>query len=243
MSSPIAKLLATPSDTSPWESFTELAGVPVLEREQDRIGVVHSKEKAKGLDLSELDQTLVDLVGLRNTRVIGQLVSPHENRQDLKPPSEFFRVLAEARAQSRIRELSRPVRVGSLRVPEALRNVGERVSRFRTSLTEFDAEIEGCCPPSEATSRRAIRFVLTASMRYWEATRCIPPAPAISPGPEGSVDVVWRMKDRLVAANVPEDPGNVVTLYGRDRSRPHRRLRAEEDPELSSAWILDWLMQ
>lgn len=53
--------------------------------------------------------------------------------------------------------------------------------------------------------------------------------------------MVWRTEGRSLYLNVPEEPDNVVTFYGRDRENPDLRLRGEEDVERNGDWILGWL--
>jgi hypothetical protein len=126
---------------------------------------------------------------------------------------------------------------------QALELVRARVRRFWSRMASDEEDIEGEGGPSEETAKRAVQFVLRASSAFWQRTLQVPPTPAISAGPDASVDVVWQIGDRLVAANIPDEPNNVVTLYGRDRRYPVRRLRAEENPECEVMWFLTWLAQ
>jgi hypothetical protein len=127
--------------------------------------------------------------------------------------------------------------------PDGLQVVLDRVRLFQDSLNEADAGVLGDILPSQETSTRAITFVLRASHSFCRSMRSAPPVPAISPGPDGSVDITWRSPKRVLAANIPEEPDNVVTLYGRDFEGVEPKLSTESDPASDGLWALAWLMR
>jgi hypothetical protein len=63
-------------------------------------------------------------------------------------------------------------------------------------------------------------------------------APVISPGPEGSIDVHWRLQDRELAINVPPS-NNLATFYG-DNMRGEK-IKGQLDVEADQQWLLEWL--
>lgn len=133
------------------------------------------------------------------------------------------------------------VNVGSFTVPASLQTLAERLLRTRSTLVYGNQDDESTDVVLDATWQRAARFVLRASVRYWATHDKVPPSPTISADGDGGVDVVWRIDGRSLYLNVPEDPVNVVTFYGRDRGNPDLRLRGEEDVERNGEWILGWL--
>jgi hypothetical protein len=133
--------------------------------------------------------------------------------------------------------------LGSTAIPVEMKSLVDRIRLSQGVLKPEDEPEDDGHPPLEETWQRASRFVLNASLGYWGSRQAVPPTPAISAGPEASIDIVWRRGDKFVAANVPEEPVDIVTIYGRDPSRPNRRLRVEEDPEIDGSWILEWLMR
>lgn len=93
-----------------------------------------------------------------------------------------------------------------------------------------------------ATMERAVAFADSATESYRRSTGAEPPKAAISEGPDGSVDVVWRTQERLLLANVPEEPDDVVTLYGRCLDDDGPRMATEVGIESGyGAWALQWL--
>jgi hypothetical protein len=125
--------------------------------------------------------------------------------------------------------------------PDRLQAVVNQIHLFQDSLNEADADVLGDVPPSPQTAKRAIAFVLKASHAYLRSTGLTPPVPAVSPGPDGSVDIIWRSPKRVLAANIPEEPDNIVTLYGRDIEGVEPKLSTEFDPTSDGYWALAWL--
>ena len=131
--------------------------------------------------------------------------------------------------------------LGSTAVPVEMKSIVDRI-RLSERIVDGEEEREDVGhPPLQETWQRASRFIMSASLGFWSIRQVVPPTPAISAGPDGSIDIVWRQGIRFVAASVPEEPGDIVTVYGRDPSRPNRRLPVEEDPEVDGSWILEWL--
>mgnify|MGYP000271127426 CR=1 FL=1 len=133
------------------------------------------------------------------------------------------------------------VNVGPFTVPVALEAFAEHLLRTRTTVVDGQEGIEPSEAAAASTWQRAVKFVLRASLRFWTTHDRIPPAPMVSADGDRGVDVVWRTEGRSLYLNVPEEPDNVVTFYGRDRENPDLRLRGEEDVERNGDWILGWL--
>lgn len=89
---------------------------------------------------------------------------------------------------------------------------------------------------------RAVAFVERATASYQAATGTEPPKPFISDDCDGGVDIVWRTEERYLFANVPDEPDDVVTLYGRSVYDGGPRISTEV-PITSGygAWALLWV--
>lgn len=157
----------------------------------------------------------------------------------LRLPAEFIEELK----RRHFRERATVVRIGKHSVPIDLKHIVDRIRESQSALQSSEAEPEDVESYQMETLTRVARFVLSASIEYWRSRNTVPPTPVISGGPDGSIDVVWRGRNRTLYLNVPENPDNVVTFFGTDQEHPHLRLRGEEDPQGKSAWLLTWLLR
>ena len=155
-----------------------------------------------------------------------------------KTPADFLAALRRQRARAHAVQ----IRVGSFTLPTALRNIADAIeeSRYIRDLRD-DWDADGSPGYGEATWSRAARLVAESSMAFWRTYRSVPSAPSITPGPDGSIDMVWRSAERKLVINVPEEPDSVATFYGKDRSNEHEFLRGEIDLSRDGAWLLAWL--
>lgn len=127
-------------------------------------------------------------------------------------------------------------------MPTALRHIAEHVAESRAMLDlNHDWDGEGSPAYNEATWDRAAHLVVDSTTRFWRASRVLPPAPIITNGPDGGVDIVWRSGDRKLLINIPEEPKDVATFYGRDLEHDHYSLQGECVPSHHNEWLLVWL--
>lgn len=100
---------------------------------------------------------------------------------------------------------------------------------------------EGSQAYSVVTWQRAIQFVLRMAIESWRMSDIVAPLPALTPGPEGSLDVTWRTSKRALFLNVPAEESEPIEYFGRDHSRTVR-VKGEERDESHTGWMLSWLM-
>ena len=132
--------------------------------------------------------------------------------------------------------------VASLGLPSTLSDVVASIKDAQKLLDLGDNwDGDGSPGYAERTWHRAVQLVAQSSLGFWQATQSVPPAPAITPGPDGSIDMVWRAGDRGLFVNIPEAPDNIATFYGKDRRQEHDFIQGELDLSHESAWILAWL--
>jgi hypothetical protein len=126
-------------------------------------------------------------------------------------------------------------------LPPALHQIAERIEASRAFVrtdTNHDAEGGGY---DEETWQRAVRFVSDATNSYWRKRRSVPPAPVISDGPDGVVDVLWKYDDRQLLLTVHPDLDDVATFYGRNLESGGDIVRGELALDQNNEWLLVWL--
>lgn len=154
------------------------------------------------------------------------------------PPADFVVSLR----QERERDRTSRVKIAPFSLPAALSSIGQQVEQSRSMLSlEDNWDGEGSVGYNEETWQRAARVVVDSALRSWKTHRRVPPTPVISNGPDGSIDIVWRSSHRKLLLNVPEDPQDVATFYGRDLERGHSVVQGETDPLQNNEWLLGWL--
>jgi hypothetical protein len=156
-----------------------------------------------------------------------------------RPPAEFIEDLRRQRIQKR----SSLTKVGSYSVPRALQQFAERIVASRSLAVDEQSIDDDENHVLEATWERAVTFIIMSAIRFWEMRHIAPPIPMINADLDGGIDVVWRNRHRSLYMNVPEEPANVVTFYGRDQKNPDLRFRGEENSEGSGEWIFGWLVR
>ena len=136
------------------------------------------------------------------------------------------------------------IRAGHFILPAALGDVATRLIESR-SILELGANWDGEGGPGydEATWQRAAQLVVDGATRFWQSRQSASPAPTITNGPDGSVDIVWRAGNRKVLINVPAEPGLGATFYGRDRDNPRRVVQGALDPAGANEWLVVWLTE
>jgi hypothetical protein len=98
----------------------------------------------------------------------------------------------------------------------------------------------GC---STMTWDRATQILIQHALAVWEKAKVAIRVPAISAGPEGSVDLYWTAAPHGLLLNVPADPQQPPTFYGDDASNPgSNRTAGTLDPSQPvDVGVLMWL--
>ena len=127
-------------------------------------------------------------------------------------------------------------------LPPELGETAERIERSRAMLDlppNWDGE--GSSAYDSETWREAVGVVVDASLGFWKSRHEVPPAPWISKGPEGSVDILWRRNRRKILINVPFGKRAPITFYGNDLDNDRRVVEGSLDPAQPNAWLVGWL--
>ncbi len=134
-----------------------------------------------------------------------------------------------------------PIVVHGHIIHEELAPLAERIERSRQILDISPDDDEDGVGYAEATWSRAVALVASLSNQYWDSKRRVPPIPAISDGPSGSIDIVWRQGTRQLMANVSPEPSEPTTLFGNDTTVDDSAIRWSIRPEEQADWLLVWL--
>jgi hypothetical protein len=93
---------------------------------------------------------------------------------------------------------------------------------------------------SENVFARAVAFVAAHSTKGYDLCSSYPPAPRISPGPDGSIDLHWKQKTWELLVNIPADDSQMAVFYGDDYGAA--KIRGSFDPRTVNLGIVNWLM-
>ncbi len=88
---------------------------------------------------------------------------------------------------------------------------------FSMLSLEADWDDEGAGTIDKSTFARAIHFVVDYSNWLLQEQNAALAAPQIHPGPDGSIDILWRTKDYRMLINIPQDAGKQAEYYGDDK--------------------------
>lgn len=164
--------------------------------------------------------------------------------------SGFLRQLLEdARSESPVSEgasIALPTKPESLlgiAIPRALDSVAEAVRASR-NLVELrdDWDGEGSPGYSEVVWERASRFVLNNALKLWRENGRVIPPPAIYPGPDGSIDLLWESGESTLLVNVPPEADEPAKWFGslKDGSETTKGMMGASETNLR---LMIWLME
>ncbi len=127
-------------------------------------------------------------------------------------------------------------------VPTELDHVAGAVNDSRRILELPDNwDDEGSPAYSLDTWERAARFLLQSAVVLFKKRRIVTPAPTISHGPKGSIDIYWRTSSFTLLINVPCRANQVIDYYG---CKPTgTEVKGKLDPNLANQWLLMWMTE
>ncbi len=103
-----------------------------------------------------------------------------------------------------------------------------------------DWDDEGAPPCDESAWERGVAFLRShaqAATRFGESL----PVPRILPGPDGSLDLHWRLGNFEILLNFPTDPRQPASFYGDDRGKSS--IRGTILDSSGEATLLPWLLK
>lgn len=113
-------------------------------------------------------------------------------------------------------------------------------SKCLLELTD-DWDGEGSLGYSELTLNKTIEFLEENARSHFLNSGVWVTAPEICPGPNGSIDLLWKLEDRELLINIPVEESGLADYYGDDLgiNTIKGKLNLTEKHE----WILMWLMK
>jgi len=124
-----------------------------------------------------------------------------------------------------------------LRLPSSLEKA---ISDSRQLLElEDDWDGEGSLGYSENTLNKAIKFLEENAKNYFRSSGIWVTTPDICPGPNGSIDLLWKLLDRELLINIPVTENGLANYYGDDLGI--NTIKGKLDLTEKHEWILMWL--
>ena len=108
-------------------------------------------------------------------------------------------------------------------------------------LLEDDWDEEGSLGYSDLTWEKAITFLKENAINYFNNSGIWLTAPEICPGPDGSIDLLWKLVDRELLINIPVDENESADFYGDDSD--NNIIKGKLNLTEMHEWILIWLMK
>jgi hypothetical protein len=137
--------------------------------------------------------------------------------------------------------ISQETMLYGIALPVGLGHLREVIEASRSMLDlEDDWDEAGSPGYDEATWRRAVEFLVRNATLRWDECRLRTDAPRIGKGPDGSIDLDWRLPNRELLVNIPTDPEAPATYYGDDGSG-NFSTKGSLDIARRNHWLLMWL--
>ena len=125
---------------------------------------------------------------------------------------------------------------------ESVENYERAVKKSRRLLELSDNwDDEGSPRVNSAAWNKATDFVLEMVRAFTGRIRRPLPVPAISAGPEGSIDVHWRTERREILLNFSADQTLAPSYYGDNYA--DETIKGTLDTTSKNIWLLYWLIR
>lgn len=101
-----------------------------------------------------------------------------------------------------------------------------------------DWDGEGSPAYRAETLDQAQNFLVEGALALWHAQGRPVAAPEVSPGPDGTIDLFWRIGSRELLINVPVDADESMGYYGDDAGE---KIKGELTRQSDTLWLFAWL--
>lgn len=121
-------------------------------------------------------------------------------------------------------------------------HIRDAIQQSRRML-EFgdDWDDEGSVGYTEAVWERSSAFLLNYIVDFLKGRSISIEAPSITPGPDGSFDIYWRLNGRKLLVNIPADENASATFYGDNRDGDV--VKGSLNTATGKQWLLTWLTE
>lgn len=120
-------------------------------------------------------------------------------------------------------------------IKREIESSGERILALRD-----DWDGEGSSSYSDLVVTRASDFVRRYATRAWMDSDVVIATPRILPGPDGSIDVHWKMDSYELLVNIPPDQDEVATFYGDDYGTA--QFKGTFNPATYKRGLISWIV-
>jgi|CXWL01.1.fsa_nt_gi hypothetical protein len=103
-----------------------------------------------------------------------------------------------------------------------------------------DWDGEGSPGYTENTWQRMERFLIDHSAYLQKTYGVDAPIPEIHPGPDGSIDLLWKSNSYELLVNIPTNPDSPASFYGDDKGS--LSIKGKLHPSKFNQGLLQWLM-
>ena len=130
-----------------------------------------------------------------------------------------------------------------IKIPnQAIEHIVNALARSRKILSlPYDWDEAGSAGYAEVTWERAKDFLLNNAKQLWLKNQIRIDTPKILPGPDGSIDILWKTAQRELLVNIPEQQNESANYYGDDKNS--QIVKGSLDTSADNRWLLMWLMQ
>lgn len=113
----------------------------------------------------------------------------------------------------------------------------EKAQYILTLQDDYDGE--GSLGYSPKTFKRAESFLKAYAETFFEKFNLLLPLPKILPGPDSSIDILWKNDECELLINFPADPKVPAAFYG-DR-KEGLSIKGHLIPSINNPGLLEWL--
>ena len=129
-------------------------------------------------------------------------------------------------------------------IPAELSPIAEAIEKSKVIFTrQVGPDEDSGLECSKETWKRATKILLNHGLVIWKTANVVIRSPAISAGPDGSVDLYWTAAPYGLLLNVPADPEQPATYFGDDATNPdsNRTSGKLDSTKPTDIGILMWL--
>ena len=184
-----------------------------------------------------------------NTRAWQREIFPPYNKYNKrKVLPENWRGLTHEGPSNWISDLSRKFFSGwrwedhLLKTPQLEYSEIENAIKDSKKLLElkFDFDGEGSPGYSIGTWKRSVGFLRKYASLYVQTIGTCLVAPKILPGPDGSIDILWKTAGCELLVNIPSDSKKPASFYGDKEDGTF--IKGSLDPKTFNQGLLEWLI-
>lgn len=105
-----------------------------------------------------------------------------------------------------------------IEIPAIFKQLATQIETSKSILNlDKNWDEEGSVGYSESTLIQAIDFITNYAHWIWDEMRIVIDTPKFLPGPEGSIDLLWKKEKYELLINIPVPPNAIAGFYGDDK--------------------------